>query len=183
MFSDSYPLIQRLLHWIIAIMIIGSLAAGTFIGQMGFNGLVETVGQDLTNMLYKYHKTFGVIILGLMVIRVACRAVLGSPAYSEPLTTFEKYASITSHVLLYVAMLAMPILGWLATAAGGFPVEFFDMKLPGLIGKDKELSAVLFQWHGIVGWALIVLISVHILAAMRHWIFQRDRVMGRISLF
>ena len=173
MFSDSYPLIQRLLHWIIAIMIIGSLAAGTFIGQMGFKGLSEMLGGELAGALYKYHKTFGIVLLALMVIRLVCRLLLGRPDYSEPLPLFNRLASGAVHVALYAMLFAMPILGWLATAAGGFPVQFFEMTLPGLIGKDKALGEMLFEWHAIIGWVILGLVVVHIGAALLHWIFQR----------
>ncbi|MEL6477361.1 MAG: cytochrome b/b6 domain-containing protein [Pseudomonadota bacterium] len=182
MYSDSYALIQRLLHWTIALVVLALLAVGALLGNVGFQGLVEAVGQDMTNQLYKYHKTFGVILLGLMLARVVCRLMLGSPAYSEPLPLFNRLASGAVHVALYAALLSMPILGWLATAAGGFPVEFFNMKLPGLIGKDPELAKLLFQWHGIMGWVILGLAAVHIGAAIHHWTQPRDRVMGRMSL-
>jgi cytochrome b561 len=83
---------------------------------------------------------------------------------------------------LYVALLAMPILGLLATAAGGYPVQFFEWTLPGLIGKDKALSDTLFWLHGLVGWVLLGLILLHVGAAMRHWLIKRDGVMARMSL-
>jgi cytochrome b561 len=87
------------------------------------------------------------------------------------------------HGLLYVALLAQPILGWLATAAGGYPVQFFAWNLPGLIGKDKTLSETLFSLHGVVGWVLVGLLVLHIGGAMQHWLMKRDGVMQRMSLF
>jgi cytochrome b561 len=87
------------------------------------------------------------------------------------------------HGLLYVALLVQPVLGWLATAAGGFPVEFFSSKLPGLIGKDKALSETLYGLHGAVGWTIIALIAIHVAAALMHAFIKRDTVMKRMSLF
>ena len=74
-------------------------------------------------------------------------------------------------------------LGWLATAAGGYPVQFFDLNLPGLIGKDRALAETLFWLHGLLGWLIIGLIAVHVGAAMMHWLVKRDGVMARMSLF
>jgi hypothetical protein len=54
-------------------------------------------------------------------------------------------ASLSVHSLFYVALILMPVLGWLGTATGGFPVQFFDLTLPGLIPENKELSKTLFQ--------------------------------------
>lgn len=183
MFSDSYSLIQRLLHWSIAIIVICLLAIGVVLDEVGFEGLKNSVGIDATNMIYKMHKSFGILILILMLLRIACRLLIGRPEYSEPLHPFQRIASEAVHGLFYICLIAMPILGWLATAAGGFPVEFFSTNLPGLVGKDQELSKILFEWHGIVGTALMVLIVVHVLGALYHWLALRDRVMGRMSLF
>jgi cytochrome b561 len=77
----------------------------------------------------------------------------------------------------------LPVVGWLATAAGGYPVQFFAWKLPGLIAKDPALSETLFQLHGILGWAFLALLALHIAGAMRHWLIKRDGVMRRMSLF
>lgn len=81
------------------------------------------------------------------------------------------------------ALVAMPVIGWLATAAGGYPVEFFGWTLPGIIGKDQALSESLFFVHGVVGWALLGLIVLHVAGALRHWLVKRDGVMARMSLF
>ncbi|MEM7508039.1 MAG: cytochrome b [Pseudomonadota bacterium] len=183
MFSDSYALIQRLLHWSIALLVICLLGVGWMLGEFGFKGLTEIFGDWIAGNLYKYHKTFGVIVLGLMVLRLICKMLLGRPTYSEPMPLFNRIASGAVHGMLYLVLLAMPILGWLGTAAGGFPVQFFEMKLPGLIGKDEALGKLLFEWHGIVGWVIIGLVGVHICAALYHWIIKRDRIMGRMSLF
>ncbi|MEM9043322.1 MAG: cytochrome b [Pseudomonadota bacterium] len=183
MYSDSYSLIQRLLHWVIAILLIGLMSAGFLLGQFGFGGLKDMVGLEATNLLYKLHKSFGVLLLGLMSVRLCVRLVLGEPPHSEKLPALQTMVSHATHWLLYLALLAMPILGWLGTAAGGFPVEFFSVNLPGFIAKDKALSEQLFQLHALVGDLIFILVSVHILAAIYHWRIKRDHVMGRMSLF
>ena len=96
----KYALSQRLLHWIIALMVIGALAVGFLLGFLGFSGVKEAFGIDVTNLLYKYHKTFGVIILGLMVVRIIVKMAKGKPAYDPPLTKFEHSASNAVHGLL-----------------------------------------------------------------------------------
>ncbi len=77
----------------------------------------------------------------------------------------------------------MPILGWMATAAGGYPVQFFDWNLPGFIGKNEKLSETLFELHELVGWTLIGLILIHVGAALTHWLVWKDGVMERMGLF
>jgi cytochrome b561 len=77
----------------------------------------------------------------------------------------------------------MPVVGWLATAAGGYPVEFFDWTLPGLIDRNPALSKTLFALHALIGFVLIALILVHAGAALLHWLLWRDGVMQRMALF
>lgn len=176
----KYALSQRLLHWIIALMVLGALAVGMLLGFLGFSGVKDTFGIDVTNLLYKYHKTFGVLILGLMVIRIAVKLAKGAPDYAQPLTKFEYSASNAVHGLLYLCLFAMPVLGWLGTGANGFPVEFFNWKLPPILAKDKELGGLLMELHGIVGWTLAALIFLHIGGALKHAIVKKDGVLQRI---
>ncbi|MCP5159282.1 MAG: cytochrome b [Gammaproteobacteria bacterium] len=181
--TDRYALVQRLLHWLIAFLVLGALGVGMTLGFLGFEGTQATFGKMMTNALYTGHKTFGVLILALMLLRLGIRSILGAPPYRSPLSGFERVASRAVHSLLYVALLLMPVLGWLATAAGGYPVQFFAWNLPGLISKDQALSEVLFSLHGMVGWVIVGLLVLHIGGAMQHWLIKRDGVMQRMSLF
>lgn len=178
-----YALIQRVLHWLIAFLVLGALGVGMIFGFLEFKGTLETFGKDMTNTLYKYHKTFGVLILGLMVLRIIVKLMLGKPAYATPLTKFENAASNAVHGLIYLLVPVMAILGWLATGASGFPVEFFNWQLPAILSKDKELGATLYEWHGTIGWILLILVAVHIAAALKHWLIKRDGLMSRMGLF
>ena len=175
-----YPAIQRLIHWVVGLIVIGVLCGGLIIYTLGYKGVVDTFGQDMTNMIYKYHKTFGIVALALMIVRVIVKIRMGKPDYATPLTTFEKAASGSVHGLLYVCLIAMPILGWLATGASGYPVEFFNWTLPPLIGKDKELGETLYMLHGYVGFAILFLLFMHIGAALMHGIVKKDGVLQRM---
>ena len=178
-----YTLLHRLLHWAIALLVLCSLIAGAFLWFYGFSGLKDTFGLPATNAIYKYHKTAGVLILALMLLRLGLRLGAGVPAPLASLTPVERSLSLAVHWLLYATLIGMAVTGWLATAAGGFPVEFFDMKLPGLIGKDQALSETLYLVHGLLGLTILALAALHIAGALRHWKVKRDGVMRRMSLF
>lgn len=180
---DRYTLIQRVLHWLIAVLAVGLLGAGLTLGNLGYEGGVAALGTDATNLLYTYHKTFGVMLFGLMVPRLLLRLMLGAPSYRQPLAAWQAAASRVVHWLFYLILLTMPVVGWLATASGGFPVQFFGWELPGFVAKDETLSKGLFQIHAWLGWTLIGLILIHVAAALMHWLIQRDGVMERMSLF
>ena len=181
--NPRYSLLQRLIHWAVAVIAICVLAVGLTLGFLGFEGVKNSFGMEATNFLYKYHKTFGVILLALMTVRLAMRLGLGRPDYDPPLPRFNKIASEAVHGLLYVLLLVQPVLGWSATAAGGYPIEFFNTTLPKFIEKDPALSKTLYSLHFGVGLLLIALITVHVGAALMHWLVLRDTVMKRMSLF
>ncbi len=180
--APRYSRTQRLLHWALAFLILLALMSGGTIGVLGFDGLRAQFGPGGTDLIYTSHKTLGVLILAFMLVRLGVRILHGRPAYVQPLTPIQRVASSSVHALLYLLLLAMPVLGWLATAAGGFPVHLFVWELPGLIGRDRALSQTLFFWHQVVGILLLTLISAHIAAALYHWRIRKDGVMQRISL-
>ncbi|MBS0001972.1 MAG: cytochrome b [Thioalkalivibrio sp.] len=177
-----YALVQRLLHWLIVVLVLLAFTFGGSIGYFEFGGLREMFGAAGTDLIYTTHKTLGVLILGFMVVRLLTRLTFGKPAYATPLPAPQRVASQLVHSLFYLLLIVMPVLGWLATAAGGFPVSLFQLELPGLISRDDALSETLFLWHQYVGYAVITLIVLHIAGAMHHWLIRRDEVMQRMSL-
>lgn len=182
MATARYRLAQRLVHWAIAISVVLSLALGIMLGLLGFDATLKTFGEAATNLIYKYHKTLGVLILGLMLLRIALRIAYGRPRHVPPLPVWQRIVSETVHFALYALLVVQPVIGWVATAAGGFPIEFFNWTLPGFVGKDEELSRWLYGVHWYLGLAILVLAAVHVTAAVLHWRVWRDGVMRRMSL-
>lgn len=181
--NPRYPLILRLIHWLVAIAVIGVLALGLTLGVLGFEGTRDTFGTEATNAIYKYHKSFGIVILGLMFLRLVVRLFVRKPPYDMVMPRVNRIASSLVHFMLYLLLLIQPVLGWAATAAGDFPVEFFDRELPKFLEKDEALSAMLYDLHFAVGLLLLVLIAVHVTAALFHRLAVGDTVMKRMSLF
>ncbi len=177
-----YPLIHRLLHWIVAVIVLGTLTVGMIFMFLGFEGTLARFGQATTDLLYKYHKTFGVVILGLMVLRLAIRLAAGKPEYCPPIAAWERSVSTAVHASLYALLILQPVVGWAATAAGGYPVQFFGWNLPGFLSKDEALSETLYGVHGFFGWLILLLVLVHVAGALRHWLIRRDQVMTRMAL-
>lgn len=177
-----YAPLQRIMHWLMAVIVLGTLAGGLVLGLLGFEGTKATFGGPVTNAIYEYHKTFGLIILALMIIRLFLRFEYGKPAFGYSIEPWERIASSIVQFLLYLALFAQPILGWLATDAANFPVEFFAWNLPQFIAKDEAMGKALYAAHGYVGWTIVVLLILHIGGALRHWLIKRDEVMARMSL-
>ncbi|MCL7929532.1 cytochrome b [Halomonas llamarensis] len=180
---DHYIYPHRVLHWLVALGVLLSLASGLTLGFLGFERAVALIGETLTNALYTAHKTLGITLLLLMTLRIMTRLAFVVPDHDPPLNAFERLVSTSVHHLLYLALVVMPILGALATATGGFPVQFFYWTLPSVVGENEALSETLFLWHERVGWLLIVLITLHVIGALYHGWIKRDNVMKRMSLF
>lgn len=181
--SERYTVLQRLFHWGMAVTVLGGLAAGLTIGYYDFAGLKENFGMPVTNAIYEYHKTLGLLTFALLLVRGPLALLYGKPRYNPPITVFERVASITVHALLYAALFLMPIFGWLATDISDYPVEFFNWNLPQFFTKNKELGEFLYDMHRAIGWILAALVALHIAAALKHWLINRDGVMRRMSLF
>lgn len=181
--TPRYPLILRLIHWLVALAVIVTLALGLTLGVLGFEGLETTLGLPATNAIYKYHKSFGIVILGLMALRLVIRLFTRKPPYDMALPRVNRVLSSLVHGTLYALLLVQPVLGWAATAAGDFPIQFFEWELPKFLGKDEALSTTLYEIHFAVGLLLLVLVTVHVTAALFHRLAVGDTVMRRISLF
>lgn len=177
-----YTLAQRVVHWLVALLALLTLAIGLTLGYLRFEGARDAFGMAATNGLYITHKTIGVLLLVLMLVRVVLRLRFGKPGYAVALARPQKVASEIVHGLLYVLLLAMPVIGWMATAAGGFPINFFHWVLPPLIGENEALSEALYTWHLVIGLAILALVLVHVAGALYHWLIRRDGVMQRMSL-
>lgn len=178
---ERYGLFHRVLHWTIALMVLGLLAVGLIFAILGFEGTKETFGTATTNLLYQYHKTFGVVVLALMLLRLAVRLMQPPPTYPVTVPDFYQKAGRANHLALYVLLIAQPIVGWAATAAGGYPIEFFNAELPKFLSKDPALSETLYGVHLALGLAILGLVALHASAALFHWLWRQDGVMRRMG--
>jgi len=182
MATQRYTFVQRSLHWLIALGVFGLLLVGfTFWTLGGYDGTAKVLGAETTGQLYDLHKSFGVLLLILMVLRVALRMKSPPPPYDPPLTAVERFVSASTLALLYLLLIGMPIGGWLATWIGGYPVDFFGLEWQSPIAKNEALSDQLFAVHGYTGLAVAALLLLHIGAGLKHWKLK-DGIMRRISL-
>ncbi len=171
---------QRFLHWLMALLIGCTLLAGLTLGLLGFQGVTDLFGASGRDVIYEYHKTGGLLILALMIVRLNVRRRYGKPPYDPPIKAWEVKLSTAVQHALYAALFVMPLAGWLATDALDYPVEFFAWNLPQFIPKSEGLGHFLYDVHEIVGWLIVVLLGLHIGGAMKHLVIERDHVFGRI---
>jgi len=167
-----YTLPAIVLHWVMALGLIGAIAVGWYI-----SGLPMSVARL---KLINWHKWFGITLLALFVLRLLWRATHRPPA-EPPMPAWQARAASAVHGLLYLLMAAVPLLGWAYSNAAGFPVVWFGvLPLPDWVGTNKELAETLKGLHKIAAWSLAVLIAVHVGAALKHQLIDRDRLLARM---
>jgi cytochrome b561 len=171
--TDHYPATSKLLHWLVAACVL--ITAPVAIAMTNID---KGPTQDA---LYNLHKSLGVLILILMVVRLINRLALGALAAEVEIEPWQKRASSIVHTSLYVLLLAMPIVGYIANSAYGATTPFFGLfELPQMIGKNEGLATQLFTLHRWVGWLVILLVLTHISAALYHHFIRRDAVLKRM---
>lgn len=182
--SDSvsrYSGIAISLHWLIAILIIGLLVVGKFMTSLD-------EADPLRFTLTQWHKSFGISILALSVLRLLWRLAHKAPPLPELTKRWERVASGLVHALLYVLMLGLPLTGWVMVSASPLNIStilFNLVPLPHLpvlpdLANKAEIAELFHEIHEIASGVLIALLLLHIGAALRHQFVQHDHIMRRM---
>lgn len=158
---NKYSCVMRLLHWAMAIMIVGLVCVGAYMADLP---------DDAANKydLYPWHKSFGVLVLILVVVRLAMRKLSTVPDLPNAFSDKEKLIIKAGHGILYLLMVATPAVGYAMSCAAGAGVKFFGIALPAIVDKNEELFDILSEAHETLAWALLIVAGLHALAAIKH---------------
>lgn len=171
--TGGYPGTSRLLHWAVAGSVLVMIPIGVAMGRVAAG--------PLQNTLYMLHKSFGMLILLLMIARLINRIVAGAPAPDPSLVRWQRAVSSATHGLLYVLLILQAIGGWLANSAYGAATPFFGLfDFPSLMAKDESFANQVFFNHTVIGFVIAGLAAMHIGAALQHYLIKGDRVMQRM---
>ncbi|WP_224000924.1 cytochrome b [Aureimonas sp. SA4125] len=169
--AARYSALARVLHWIVAALVIVVWPAGM---------VIEFLAEDNKTIGYLLHESFGFLILWIMLARLAVRLLRGAPE-REPMPLWQARIAGTVHVALYAALIAMPVAGFLATNAFGFPLRLFGvLPIPSPIGKDEALAPVFMTVHTVLGWTILVLFLLHMAGVIHHHVLRRDATLYRM---
>lgn len=183
--AGGWGWLARAFHWVMAVLIVGSLGVGFY--------MVEVVGDDLIQRfeLTQLHKSFGFVIFCLAVARVVWRLANPTPTLAG-LPAWQRAASHVSHFGLYALILAMPITGWLMATSSplndpdAYPMQVKNMvfglfALPDPYPEgDKALSETFAAIHFWLAITLSALLAVHVAAALKHHLIDKDNVLRRM---
>jgi cytochrome b561 len=167
--------VAKFFHWIVALAILVN----------GVWGLLMT-GMPLSISkinVYALHKSIGLTVLALFVLRVAWRLFDRAPP-DEPAPHWQRWAAHATHVLLYGFIIALPLSGWLYNSLHGYPLQWFKLfNLRPLVSKNEELAHVAHAVHEYLFYLLLLVLIVHVGAALKHHLFDHDNVLRRMLPF
>lgn len=170
--NTRYTPLQITLHWLIALGIVALLALGLYMTSL-------PPKLPLKSVLINLHKSLGLTVFLLVLIRIAARATRSAPPL-PPMRPWQRAAAHTTQGLLYVGMVVMPLTGYLGSSFNRFGTRFWGIPLPKWGWDDPHLREIFFGIHQVVAWAMIVLIAVHLLGALKHQLIDRDNLIARM---
>ncbi|RUR15893.1 cytochrome b [Legionella sp. km535] len=172
--SDSgYSATSKWFHWGIALIVIGMLFMGFFLDE---------IPEQYQGSAYMLHKSTGITVLFLMLIRFIWVHAKGKPPLPESVKSWEKVLSRFVQYSFYVLLIIMPMSGWImSVAADRIPTYFglFKMPLPW-ITPDKSLAEFMNESHEVIAWILIVFICLHVLGALKHHFIDKNNILKRM---
>lgn len=167
--------VAKSFHWIVALAILGN-------GVFGLCMDLASNPMQKINWL-ALHKSIGLTVLALMVLRLAWRWGDGRPR-ELPAPRWQLLVSRATHAALYLLALAMPLTGWWFNTVTGKPLQWFKLfNLPGLGAKSDALRHVAHTVHESMFWLIVLVLVLHVGAALKHHVFDGDNVLRRMLPF
>lgn len=171
---NGYGLIAKLLHWSVAILIVGLIALGWYMVDL-------TYFDKWYNESLAIHKGFGMFALALGALFAGWRFVSPSPEHLVELKTWERIAAGVMHHALYAAMLLIPVTGYLISTSAGKSIDIFGwFEVPPVVKVDKNLRDMAIELHFYLGYVTGVLICLHAGAALKHQFIDRHGTLARM---
>lgn len=183
----TYTSTARAYHWIIALLILVQAPIGVYMVYRGYEMMgtddkgqpVKGVWDNVTNTLYSSHKTIGLLILLLVLLRLVYRLSNGAPPADRSVPPALIGVSHLVHWSIYLLLILVPIAGYYGISYGDY-LNVFGVQLPALTAKNEDMSKEVFELHETGAWILLSLIALHIGAAIFHRVIRRDRVVERM---
>lgn len=161
------------LHWLTAALILGLAAVGLL--------MTELPTSPMKIQVYALHKSFGLTVLALTVLRLSWRLLAGSPE-ALPAGKLQSLAARSVHGMLYALLFATPLSGWLYNSASGFPLRWFGMPMPKLFtGFNPALKQLAHALHENLFYLLAALLVLHAGAALFHHYVRKDDTLKRMT--
>ncbi len=167
--SFAWGAVARLLHWTMLALFLAIFPLGLYMADLplGVHKL----------RLYALHKSIGLTLLALALLRFAWRLLDRRPEL-PPMPAWQLGVARLTHILLYVLMFAVPVSGWMFNSAAGFPLQWFGLvNLPAIAHSSPSLKQLAHTLHEAGAWLLVALAVLHAAGALTHHFVSRDRTL------
>jgi len=176
-----YGFVTKLLHWSVFALIVYQFVGANLMGRLGRNGTVLGLNQD---HFYNWHKSIGLVVLGVAVLRIAWRRTTPLPEWCPALTPAERAITQRLEAMLYALMFLLPVTGYLFVMAGGYGVRLFGVHdLPNPIGKQPVLALWAQGLHVLLTHALVVVAAWHVGLGLKKHVYEGTRFLYRMLPF
>jgi cytochrome b561 len=174
--ASRWGAFSQFLHWLIVALIILQVILAKYAEDLPISPKKIAV--------YGWHKSVGITILGLAVIRLLWRWANPTPVLPGTLRPYERVLATLTHAGLYVLLFAQPLTGWMMTSARAYPVSWFKLvQLPDFVPKNEALYNAMKATHDNLALALYVIVFLHAAAALKHHFLLKDDVLRRMLPF
>jgi len=170
----SYDRVAVSLHWLIAAGIVAQIALGWWMID------IPKLPAGVRAYWFNLHKSIGLTLATLIVIRIVWRLTHRPPTLPTSVPDWQRRIASVSHALMYVCMIVMPLAGYLGSIYSGYPIKYFGSTLPGWGWKDEALKDFFSAAHYVTAWIFMSLIALHLAAAMKHLLLDRDGIFARM---
>lgn len=175
--NNRYSKLTITIHWLMFLLIVAVYAT------INLRELYPK-GSDPRETLKALHFMLGLTVFVLISIRLGARKFSTTPSINPKPEAWQMITAKIAHLLLYLFMIAMPILGWLTLSAAGKPIPFYGLSIPALIAQNKDLASTIKEIHETVGTIGYFLIGLHAAAALFHHYIRRDNtLMNMLPIF
>jgi cytochrome b561 len=174
--TRAWGALSKSLHWLIVVLILG---------QWALMQRAESLPLGVAKLqAINWHKSFGMTILALAVVRLVWRLANPVPSLAGVTRTWERVLAAASHVLLYGLLFALPLSGWLMSSARNYPVSWFgQFQFPDLVAPSQELYRQLNDLHHLLFSVLVSVALLHVAGALKHHFIDRNEVLKRMLPF
>jgi cytochrome b561 len=172
--STNYGLVSITMHWLVAIAVVGLFALGYWMVGLTYYSSWYRTAPDI-------HKSIGLLLLALMILRVTWRFLSSGPAPLASHGRLTRLATKAGHGVLYLGLFAVMISGYLISTADGRSISVFGwFEVPALITSIPDQEDIAGLIHEYLGWGLVIFSSLHALAALKHHFIDRDPTLKRM---
>ncbi len=170
---QRYSASAQVSHWLLALLIFALYIMGWY--------MVEIPKKTPpVAFWYNLHKSIGLVAVLPIVYLIWWRLRHKAPPLPVTMPRWEISASKLNHTLFYICLIVMTLSGFLESSFTKWGIKFFGLPLPSVFWEDKNISSIFNEIHFYASYLFIVLIGIHVLAALKHWLIDRDGVFQRM---